>query len=80
MLDRAKAAVSDKNKTAMTPMAQRDMNAPNEVALSKGERKWREKIGRQVSSHGVRTMSTGGYAERGTKNHSPPYDKTTYFR
>jgi hypothetical protein len=32
MLVRAKAAVSDKKRTAMTPMAHRDMMAPNVVA------------------------------------------------
>ena len=33
MLVRAKANVSDKNKTAMTPMAHSDMMAPNVVAF-----------------------------------------------
>ena len=37
MLVRAKAAVSDKKRIAMTPMAHNDMMAPNVVAYCEGK-------------------------------------------
>lgn len=73
MLDRAKATVSEKNKIAMTVIAQIDMKAPNDVAYN--ERKANENVRTglpyhlyQTGSPQARTTKYSVYVKRTTKH------------